>query len=161
MADDQGGGPDRMRQVIADALRTGRFREADKVNIPNLPDAVRYRNWKVAVREELMGASGRLVEAFAWIRQLDDPAFTYDVLQDSGEFLTLDMKLAAALTAKAFGEIGRKLSLRKEKEYQHGRLVKGRQMLHMIHDFYKVTEEAGALYDFQDLLAAQIKGGST
>ena len=128
------------------------------MNISSLPDAVRYRNWKVAVREELMGAFGRPVEAFAWIRQLDNPAFSYGVLQESGEFLTLDMKLAAALTATASGDIGRKLILRKEKEYQDGRLVKGRQMLHMIHDFYKVTKEAGALYDFQDLLAVQIKG---
>ena len=85
------------------------------VVIPNLPDAVRYRSWKVAVREELMGAFGRPVEAFAWTRQLDDPAFTYDVLQESGEFLSLDMKLAAALTAKASGEIGRKLTLRKQR----------------------------------------------
>ena len=106
-----------------------------------------------------MGASGRPVEAFTWIRQLDDPAFTYEVLQDSGDFLTLDMKLSAALTAKASGEIGRKLTLRKEKEYQDGRLVKGRQMLHMIHDFYKVSEEAGALYDFQDLLACRSREG--
>ncbi len=37
---------------------------------------------------------------------------TYASLADSGSFLTLDMKLAAALSSQLSGEIGRQLSLR-------------------------------------------------
>ena len=144
--------------MLADAMVTGRYKEADKIAIPALPDAVRYRSSRVAVREELMGASGRPELAFEWIRQLDNPQTSYDALGDSGLFMALDMKLAAALSAKASGEIGRKLLLRKEAEYKEGRLVKGRQMLYLIHDYYKVNEEAGSMYELQDLMHVQIKG---
>jgi len=44
----------------------------------------------------------------------------------SGDFLTLDMKLAAALSAQASGDIGRQVSLRKAEEKKLGRMVKGR-----------------------------------
>ena len=113
---------------------TTRYKEADKVLIPRFPDAVRYKMWRQAVGEELIAASGRPDEAFLWVLESESCDATYDNMAVSGNFLTLDMKLAAALSALATGEIGRQLSLRKQEEKKNGRMVKGRQLLWMIQE---------------------------
>ena len=51
----------------------------------------------------------------------------YDLLADSGEFVTLDVKLAAALSQLASGDLGRKLSQAKDMEARRGVMLKGQQ----------------------------------
>ena len=68
-------------------------------------------------------------------------------------------KLAAALTKISAGESGRKISLAIETERGAPvpRMVKGRQILWMIHDYHKYDEEYGAVLNFTDLLAVRLK----
>jgi hypothetical protein len=94
------------------------------------------------------------------VLEAEAPTATYDLLADSGEFGTLDIKLAAALTKVATGEIGRKVTLAVETEAKRGRMLKGRQILWMVHDYHKYDEEIGALYDYQDLLSVRLKNDS-
>ena len=50
------------------------------------------------------------------------------------------------------GELGRRILNRKEVEASKGHAVRGRQVLLMFEQFFKINEEAGALYSVEDLL---------
>ena len=61
---------------------------------------------------------------------------TYDLLAESGEFMSLDVKLAAALSKLASGDLGRKLTQAKEVEAGRGKMLKGRQALWMVYEHF-------------------------
>ena len=145
-------------RAAGDRPRRQKYKEADKVVIGKFPDAVNFRRWREQIVDEVTAASGRPDEAFAWILEVEQKGTTYESLADSGEFLTLDTKLQAALTGQATGEIGKQLSLRKDQERKVRRMVKGRQMLWLVSEFYKTNEEAGTLHDIQDLFAVTLHG---
>jgi hypothetical protein len=84
----------------------------------------------------------------------------YEMLQHSEGFDSLDAKLAAALTSTVSGELGRRIAMAVENEAMRHRMLKGRQILWMIHDHHKLDEERGALYDFTDLMSVKLKGDS-
>jgi hypothetical protein len=83
----------------------------------------------VAVRDAVVSASGRPDEAYHWILEVEAPGATSAGLSDSGTFVTLDAKIAAAITKLSEGDLGRQLTNAKEKGMKEGRLVKGRQLL--------------------------------
>lgn len=65
---------------------------------------------------------------------------------------TLDPRLAAALRKAMTGELSRQINLRKEQAARKQQYLKGRQILSMLYDHYRVSEEDGAALEFQDLL---------
>ena len=79
-------------------------------------------------------------------------------LEDSGRFPSLDVKLGAAITSVSHGELGRKLTHENEAAAREGKMIKGRQLLWYVYEYYKVSEEAGTLYDLQDLMAVTLVG---
>ena len=89
-----------MRQAMNEVYAS-RCKEADKVAVGKFPDAVRYNMWREAVSEEVVAASGRPDDAFIWKLASEVKDATYASMADSGEFLTLGMKLAAALSRQA------------------------------------------------------------
>ena len=66
----------------------------------------------------------------------------------------------AALTKISAGELGRKASLAIETERGAPvpRMVEGRQILWMIHDYHKYDEEYDAVLNFTDLLSVRTPG---
>jgi hypothetical protein len=110
------------------------------------------------VRNQVTAASGRGEAAFKWIVETEDPAATYVQFADSAGYDSLDAKLAAALTSVASGELGRRITLAVELEAAKAKMLKGRQILWMIHDIHRLDEERGALYDFQDLVCEAERG---
>jgi hypothetical protein len=90
------------------------------VNIPPLPKAPQFRSWKLAVRDEIASASGDPDAGFAWIYQVESPDVKIEDLDNSGEFASLDAKLAAGIAKVAQGDLGRAISTEKEKLAQKG-----------------------------------------
>ena len=85
------------------------------MKIPALPKAPQFRAWKLAVRDEIAGASGDPNASFKWIYQVEKPNVKIDDLADSGEFASLDAKLAAGIARAAQGDLGRSISTAKER----------------------------------------------
>ena len=79
-------------------------------------------------------------------------------MDNSGEFASLDAKLAAGIARVAQGDLGRAISTEKEKLAEKGIFMKGRRALRMIHDHYRISETEGALLELQDLLKVSVKG---
>jgi len=51
----------------------------------------------------------------------------------------------------AKGELGRQITHASETERREGRCVKGRQLLHLVYQYYRIDEAAGALHNIHDL----------
>ena len=87
-----------------------RTKEAEKVNLPAIPETTTgFRAWRNAVRTEIAGASGKSKLAFKWILEVEAKDATFESLQDSGKFETLDTKLGASITKLSKGDLGRQI----------------------------------------------------
>ena len=105
-----------------------------------------------------MSASGKGEEAFQWICEVEKPGMTFDKLYETGrKFKSLDPKLLTAITDKCHGELGRRITQRIEEFAKDAKMLRGRQALHMIYEYMRVSELEGALYDLSDLMAVQLR----
>ena len=86
---------------------------------------------------------------------------SFESLADSGRFKALDVKLSAALTDLCTGELAFKVTNATEAEADKSRLIKGRQVLFMIYEWFNLCQEAGALYDAVDLFNVKLKPGAS
>ncbi len=134
-----------------------RKKEAESVKLQALPRAPAFRNWKMAVRNEVAAASGDPHNAFKWIIEVDSGK-SIDEFDGSGAFPSLDAKLAAAITKIVSGNLSHKIHLAMETRAKTGRMLTGRQMLLMVYDHYKISEVEGALLDFEDLTMVKLQG---
>ena len=136
------------------------IKEADHVKLQALPNTVQFRGWRTLVRDEVLAASGRGKIAFEWIIEVEKPGATYAAMANVGDFESLDGKLSAALTKVMTGELGRKVNQVKETGTKDGVLVRGRQVLWLVYDHYRINDELGLIYDFRDLNSVKMRGDS-
>ena len=66
--------------------------------------------------------------------------------------------LLSALTNIITGDFARKVDTFKETEANEGRIVKGRQVLFMLHDHFSTNMKHGSTYALQDLFSVHLKG---
>ena len=114
--------------------------EADTIKVPQLPSNQQFNAWKIALRDEIAGASGSPDEGFKWLFGVQRAGSIEDLV-DRGMFPPLDAKLNAALARITTGELGRRINRHKEKHALSGRYLKGRQVLWLIFEFYKVAND--------------------
>ena len=87
-----------------------------------------------------------------WILRVEEPTVSHADLADSGDFLSLDVDLAAAVAQIATGELGREINTLIDESAQHKKLVKGRQLLLKVYQEHRTNEALGAVYDIQDFI---------
>ena len=120
-----------------------KVKEAEVVRIPSLPTVPQFRSWKLSVRDEIAGASGKPDAGFAWIMEIEKTKNGIDDLRDSGPFPSLDAKLAASLSKALTGELARQINIVKEQKASEGLFLKGRQILFMVYQHYRISEPKG------------------
>ncbi|OLP83032.1 hypothetical protein AK812_SmicGene36258 [Symbiodinium microadriaticum] len=140
-----------------------KVKEAESIKFADYPNPETYRSWRTSVREVVRAASDRPDEPFKWAQEVYAKDATMETLYDTGEFLTLDTKLLAAVTQVAKAEISRQVLNFKETEASAGRPVRGRQVSWMsgfvdVHQHFKTNEEVGSLYSVEDLLKVTLVG---
>jgi hypothetical protein len=137
---------------------SSKSKEADSIKIPQLPTAAQFKAWKNSVRSAISSASKIPAEAFQWVLEAEDAEATYEKLHDCPKkFDTLDAKLAAALTHICKGELSRKVTLKTEEEAKAKRLIRGRQILWLVYEDYRINEEAGSLMNLSDLMKVVLR----
>ena len=77
---------------------------------------------------------------------------------EGGAVATLDAKLLSALTNIITGDFARKVDIFKETEANEGRIIRGRQVLFMLHDHFSTNMKHGPTYALQDLFSVRLKG---
>ena len=123
-----------------------KVKEADTIKIPAFPLAETYRNWRIKTREAVVAASTDPDSAFKWVSDSWKEEQTLEALRKVAPFATLDAKLLSALTNIITGDFARKVDTFKETEATAGRIVRGRQVLFMLHDHFSTNIKHGATY---------------
>ena len=135
-----------------------KVKEADTIKIPAFPLAETYRNWRIKTREAVVAASTDPDSAFKWVSESWKEYQTLEALRKAAPFATLDAKLLSALTNIIIGDFALKVDTFKETEATAGRIVRGRQVLCMLHDHFSTNIKHGATYALQDLFSVQLRG---
>ena len=135
-----------------------KVKEADTIKIPAFPLAETYRNWRIKTREAVVAASTDPESAFKWVSESWKDTQTLEALRKVAPFATLDAKLLSALTNIITGDFARKVDTFKETEATAGRIVRGRQVLFMLHEHFSTNIKHGATYALQDLFSVQLRG---
>jgi hypothetical protein len=107
---------------------------------------------------EIAAASGRGDAAFAWVSFTEQEGVSFDALRSSNGFDSLDAKLLAALVRAAQNTVvGGQISRAQEVAARKGFFLKGRQALHLIYDYYKVSESQVGVMDLADLISVELR----
>ena len=144
---DEGGG-ERFRPWLTCSPRAHPRRQGsrtDSIKLPPLPATPQFDAWKIALRLEVVVASGRPQPAFNWITQTENPNTTFEEMADCGEFESLDCKLAAALGKIAKGSIGRVLTNAAKSMAKRSLMNSGCQLLHLTYEQYALDPTHGSL----------------
>ena len=107
-------------------------KEAATIKLMGLPRALGFRSWKMAVRNEVAGASGDPQAAFQWILKVEKTGANIEDFADSESFPTLDAKLAAAICRIAQGDLSHRINLVMDLKARAGTMMTGRQMLYLV-----------------------------
>ena len=117
-----------------------------------------FSQLEMTVRNEVSSASGVPHAAFQWILKVEKVGITIDELQDSENFPSLDAKLAAALCRIGQGDLNHQFNTLMERPAKAGKMATGRQLLHMVYSYYRISEVDGALLDLEDLMNVRLHG---
>ena len=131
-------------------------KEAESIRLPPLPTVPQFRSWKLALRDEVAGASGQPDLGYRWICEVDQSSCTIESLADSGTFPSLDAKLAAALAKITTGELSRQINVHKERFAAKSTFMKVRQVLWEIYRHYQIGVTEGSLLNMQDLMDVRL-----
>ena len=124
-----------------------RKNESEKITLPPFPTITNLRSWRHEVGKILAAASGNNdTREVAWANEVLDEKHTFEALADSGEprFRTLDLRLSAALTAcvrnaPTARALHDDLLVKEEKAHAAGTMLRGRQILFMLNEFFKTS----------------------
>ena len=143
------------------AINTKGSKEAEKINLPNLPKAHAFRNWKLTVRKTILSASVDPDATWLWLLEIEKDTTTYDSLQIPGDyFRTLDTKLCVAVDnlVKDNDSLKNDIMIATETLAKAGKRIAGRQVLYMVYDSYKTSVANGTVFDVMDVIAVELHG---
>ncbi len=125
----------------------------------SLPNKAQFRAWRLSLRSAVASAYADSDAAFTWILEVENVDGTFEGFSGmpDARFLRLDSLLGAGWRAVVIGDVGREITLKSEVEAKLGRLIKGRQILWLVHEYYHSRSTAGSLYDYEDLLVVTLK----
>ena len=83
---------------------------------------------------------------------------TFEELANSGEFESMDIKLAQELKHNVEGQLAMKIQMAEEKVMEKGAFLKGRQIVKMINSYMEVSKIEGGLLDFEDFILVTVRG---
>ncbi len=134
-----------------------RPKESDEVNILAFPTGSEWRAWRGNTFASIVSAAGRQDDlAQNWILQVEtaDPA----ELEYPGEgWVSLDRKIAAALTKMAHGEIGREITQKSNTCLNNNTIARGRVLLAIVFRHYASGQNGQAMYDMNHLQSLVMK----
>ena len=150
--------PESLRALIGG---TKNNKEAEKINLPNLPKADMFRHWKLTVRKIILSASLDPDATWKWLLEIEKINTTFDSLYDPGDyFRTLDTKLCVAVDTlvKDNSSLKSDIDIETETLAKQGKRIAGRQVLQMVYKSYKTNVENSTVYDVMDVIAVGLHG---
>ena len=96
-------------------------------------------------------------DGFKWVNAAWKEGQNLEALRKVEPFATLDAKLMSALTNIITGHFARNVDTFKENEDYQDRIVRGRQILFMLHDNCSANIKNGATYALEDLFSVTLR----
>ncbi len=151
--------------VLAQALALyaaggSKHKEADKIELCPLPSASGFANWMIQSSRRVANATHRSDDALPWVLAVQKPGATFESLADSGAFSTLDGKLFIALEEKIKPPLSHKVQLIQRELSGRDLLMKGRQLLWMICQHFKVSSTDARMNDYRLFHALAMRNNS-
>ena len=143
-------GPDENGNIkrLINLIDAPRQREAEEVHVKAYPSRHQFMSWRTNFRRGVVFASGRGIAVLQWILECERPGITFEELAEPGpQNVSLDAKIAIALTAILTGEPKRKVNLKAEELAKDGILIAGRQIVWLVYREFDLDEDQGVLYD--------------
>ena len=114
--------------------------------------------WKRSLKDKVMAASGVPDLCFPWIYYVEKQGVTFEQLEDSGPFASLDHKLGAIVYDLSQGDLRRRLTNLKEDLARKDRLLTGRQIFWVVNQDFVVDEDAIFISEFTDFQRLKLQG---
>ena len=122
--------------------------EAAEIKLEPLKPIARYAEWCSSLADAVMAASGRGDRVWNWIQAPAQVNATMGALSVPGDkYRSLDAKLAKALRTAANGNTTHQQRIQEEfgrataEEEARNRPIRGRQLLLIVHAYYRTNEE--------------------
>ena len=87
------------------------------------PNVAKYRACIMNLQRKIASSSIFPEQAFRWVQYVDETKFM-EQLENSGDFATLDFKIASSLTESISGEFLRKVNVIEDKVASTGKCLK-------------------------------------
>ena len=141
-------------------------KELDKIVVPSFPAMNQLINYRIALATNLATASGRYdCKEITWFHEILVAGKTFVDFEDSGlpRFLSLDVKLGVQLipTILAKSEVRilyDDILLKQREAVEKGKVLKGRQIVWLILDYYKCNANLELVYTIEHLTGLQWMG---
>ena len=132
--------------------------EADKIELAQFPQGGQWRAWRANTIQSIISAAGRQEDiAFPWVMKCESHEPSQLSWPGTG-WVSLDRKLAAALTRIAHGEVGRELSQKTTESLSQNEIVRGGTLPAIVFRYYAHGSNGQVLYDMDHLSVAQYEG---
>ena len=107
------------------------------------PKPSQMQSWKDSLVAEVSSPSGRPDEGWAWIRVVENPSTTLELLAQSGEdWEVYDSKLAIAIRRILTGDPGMRIKRTTKEMEVNGVRIRGRQVVYLIRRVYALCNRA-------------------
>ena len=117
------------------------------------------REWQVQIRKNIVSASCCGNKAMPWVSEIWRQGVTLEDLEESGDFASLDMKLAAALLKTFPVELKRKVEVMEEQMQLRQKIVTGRQLVLLVLRHLTISKNDAYFVELEDLQHLRIHNG--
>ena len=121
-----------------------------------------FEAWQNYARRLVSSATTYKAQCYDWILECEDPAATFESLEDPGQFIDLDNMIYAACDECIPGDTHRlrqKVDLKNQELKELRKLMSGRQLLWMMYQHFIVTDKDRNLTDTAKLQSLSLKDG--
>ncbi len=128
------------------------------MNILSFSSGPAWRAWRANTIHAIVSAAGRHDDsALEWVMKVE--AHEAADLETPGDgWVTLDRKLAAALTKISHGRLGRQLTLTSNAALNSGQVARGRVLLALVFEYYSAGKNAMVMFDINHIQRITLKG---
>ena len=152
------GGRGRNHRETDDEDEYPRAREAEKVNVPPVPNPSTFMRWIRLLADECGAASPYSDEAIWWLLEVLTKSFD-ELGYVSKKFKRLDAKLKAGVKRVAsHGLLGNDIDTKTSELEKRGLILRGRQLVHMIKVYNDIDDESEHLFGYEDMSVIRLVG---
>ena len=135
------------------------------LHFDKFPNPATFACWKIRFKTEVCTSLQFLTEAMLWIKDVEMVESVDDLKSSCSarvirmpDFEVLDARIASALNRIIHDtSFKKKVSLEEQKAQKEDRFIQGRQIAHLIHEYFRVTGANDSVENYADLFTVVLR----